>query len=152
MATGIRANRKAERVALARQLLNARWRKGRIKEAMNAKYGLAPRTCEKYLKLARDQLVSESGQSQLEHKADAYGFYISVIEDDKSTVREKLVAQERIDKLMGLECPTQYEMEVSNTAVRVIEMPDNQREPNLIDNLSKARTHEGNGNGRPRTD
>jgi len=35
--------------------------------------------------------------------AEAYAFYLSIINNPNSTVREKLLARERIDKLFGLD-------------------------------------------------
>jgi hypothetical protein len=92
---------------------------GEIKRAVAAKYNLSPRTVERYLRRARDQIIAESGRPLVEHQTKSLAFYCAVRRGTMTvqgptgpimqiaTISERLRAQERIDQLMGLEAPTQ---------------------------------------------
>jgi hypothetical protein len=61
---------------------------------------------------SRARLLEETGRSKEEHRGDALAFYESVIRAQDSTTLERLRAQERIDKLFGLEAPAQTRTKV----------------------------------------
>ena len=86
-----------------RDLLSAMTKKRLIKQVIKGEYGLQARQIERYLSRARDEMMAESDRSVDEHRADAYHFYLSVLQDSKTSIRSKLLARERIDKLYGLE-------------------------------------------------
>jgi hypothetical protein len=53
--------------------------------------------------LAREALIADLTRGRQALRADALGFYESVLADPKVAIRDKVKAQERIDKLLGLE-------------------------------------------------
>jgi hypothetical protein len=69
------------------------------------KYGANRRTAQSYLARAKRALLEAARRSRDEHVADAYAFYCAVISDPNAKHADKLKAQERIDKLLGLYAP-----------------------------------------------
>lgn len=96
-----------ERIEFTAKLLAARYFKGDIKRALVARYSVDARTCERYLSRARELLIEWSGKSKDEHRNDALAFYESIIRSDASPA-DRMTAQGRIDKLLGLEAPQQH--------------------------------------------
>jgi hypothetical protein len=92
-----------ERCAFTAFLLSRYARKGEIKSLLKARFGVSARTCERLLARARELLLEGTGASPEEHRLRAFSFYVSVIRDPASTLRERMLAQKRIDKLLGLE-------------------------------------------------
>ena len=142
-----------KRIELTRTLLNKRWQKWKIKKAIIKKWGVTPRTCENYLASARVGLVEQASAPTHDHTADAYGFYLSVVQDKTASTANKIKAQNSIDKLLGLEAPKRVQVsgDSDEAAVRVVlTMPDNGRDPNIRKrhgNITERSTN-GNGNGR----
>lgn len=54
-------------------------------------------------------MLKNLGRPREEHQADAYAFYDSVVKDKAQKTGDRIDAQERIDKLLGLESPQQIE-------------------------------------------
>lgn len=101
-----------ERISLCVEMLSVKgWKKWQIKKAFREKYGSSARSVERYLAKARAILRSEYGKEDVDHSSESYAFYRGVIQSQTSTVREKLKAQENIDKLLGLRKP----LKVANT-------------------------------------
>ena len=92
----------ADRIEKARQLLSERRPKGEVKRELATAYGVTSKMAEIYISRARRELVKETQKSALEHKTDAYGFYLSVVGNVDESTRERLRAQECIDKLLAL--------------------------------------------------
>jgi hypothetical protein len=105
-----------DRVLMCRRLLSQGRYDGEVKKAVAAHYRCSPRTVERYLRRARDELVAESGKGRDELRAEGYGFYREVRGNANAETRDRLKAQERIDKLLGLEAPTKVDVA---TGVRV---------------------------------
>jgi hypothetical protein len=95
----------AERTELCRSMLQRRVPKGTIKRAVRQRFGadIDHATIERYLTRAREALLTDLTRGRQTHRADALGFYESVLADSKAAFRDKIKAQERIDKLLGLE-------------------------------------------------
>lgn len=94
----------AERVDYAYALLARRKRPSEIKRRMRAKWpGMPARTIQNYLARAREQIQANAAQGRAVLRADSLALYESGIDDDKVPFRDKVKAQERIDKLLGLE-------------------------------------------------
>jgi hypothetical protein len=94
----------ADRIEYARQLLASGRLKSQIKRALRKQYGdLDHRTIERYLARAREQILLAIHAEKVHQRAYAFALYCSVLADPKASVRDRIAAQERIDKLLGLE-------------------------------------------------
>lgn len=97
---------RAEAVDIALRLLKARQTTADIKAVLRRKYpGLGHRQAMTDIARARERQLAELGRPKVEHQADAYAFYDSVVKNSKEETRDRIKAQERIDKLLGLEAP-----------------------------------------------
>ena len=99
-----------ESITVAELALSRRMKKGVIKEILRKRFDVSTRTTERILARARANIVEASGKPRESHREDAYAFYSSVISDPSAAVRTKLIAQERIDKLLGLESANKLEL------------------------------------------
>lgn len=93
-------------VELVADMLSRRFRKGEIKNALaelNGGERLSPATCETALRRARALLLRRVRQGPEEQRAEALGFYEQVIRDDKTTPRDKMAAQDGINRILGLD-------------------------------------------------
>ena len=99
---------KAERIETTRSLLAIGSSDGEIKRAVSAKYKCSPRSVERYIKDARKLLLEATQQSADEHRAGAFAFY-SHMKLNAARDCDKIRAQERIDKLLGIELPQKIE-------------------------------------------
>ncbi len=97
-----------QRVELVRQMLLMRYSKAEIKQSISRKYGIKHRMVNRYVRRAQDIMLAESRQDRSDHVAEAYGFYLAITKNKEASDRDRLRAQERIDKLLGLESPTKY--------------------------------------------
>lgn len=97
-----------ELVAMAASMLAQRCHKSQVKAAVrNAVHDgkLSTHSCEKVITLARRRLVEATAIAAQDHRNQAYQFYTSVLQNPHARPLEKIKAQERIDKLLGLESP-----------------------------------------------
>jgi len=103
-----------ERVAVCADMLARGFRNGAIKRRVAAFYGCSPRSVERYLRRARDRLCEElDGEGgREEHRARSLDQYRMLLRDDGTTPVVRLKAQERIDKILGLEAPAEVRQEV----------------------------------------
>ena len=97
-----------DRLEMARKLLSQRLSGGEAKRVMSRKYNMSPRTVERYLRRARTLLLQASGKTASTHRSEAYNFYASIVGNPKEKTRERILAQQRIDKLLALEGPIKY--------------------------------------------
>jgi hypothetical protein len=97
----------AERLDFTFELLSRGLHKSEIKKQIRAKYGdLSARTIESYLSRAREKVLLLIQSNKNTVRAESYAFYEAMQRDGNATVREKILARERIDKLLGLDAPT----------------------------------------------
>lgn len=118
-----------EAVAIAELALCRRTHKFAIK-AMLIKHfienGLpAPsgNSIERILSRAREALASRINKSRTDHRGEAYALYDSILNDPMASIKDKLYAQERIDKLLGLEvkqADIPVEMDQKEAASRIM--------------------------------
>jgi len=110
--------------------------KGTLKKKIKAEWNLEFRAAEKYVSLARQQVLLNLNDSRENHRAKSLTFYEGIALDEKATVGDKIRARERVDKLLGLEQPQQIHAEVSvkPNGVPVNELPLEQRRQ-LLDTL-----------------
>ena len=98
------------RIDMCRQLISAGHYDGEVKSKVATHFNLSPRTVERYLRRARDLMIKETGKPQIEHRAESLAFYQHVRKKHEEETRDRIRAQERIDKLLGLETPQRVEM------------------------------------------
>ncbi|MEZ6073571.1 MAG: hypothetical protein R3C10_25655 [Pirellulales bacterium] len=91
------------RLDTVRELLNQRRTKAEIKRELRRRYSVGARTAERYLSRVRGEILADTGRPRSEHHAEAYAFYLKIARDEEVSTRDRLRAQARIDKLMGLE-------------------------------------------------
>ena len=103
--TGKKPTRKEylARVKLCMDLLGRGYRKTDIKVVVKKQYGVSYRTVENYLSRARAMLLDELGTTREEQRSRSLDLYRSVLKDSTSSARERILAQQRIDKVLGLE-------------------------------------------------
>jgi hypothetical protein len=70
---------------------------------MKEKYNVAPRTVNLYIKEARERMVRSIRKPKKVLQAESYHTYVAIIRDPETSAKEKLWAQNSIDKLLGLE-------------------------------------------------
>jgi hypothetical protein len=100
------------RIDRCRQLLGQGKYDGEVKKIVAAQFKLSPRTVERYLRRARDLIVADTGRDKQEHRAESYAFYVEVRGNAKALPKDRLRAQERIDKLLGLEEPQRHQLAI----------------------------------------
>lgn len=89
--------------------ISRRLHKGEIKKLIYAcfansdKYTCCAVTAERLITEAREKLRDRMGITKEEGRNEAIAFYESVIRDPQSDFSAKIKAQERIDKILGLE-------------------------------------------------
>lgn len=94
----------AERIEFIRSAIVKRKPKSVIKSEFTEKFGkVSPRTIERYLSRARELILSTAADSRDWFRAQSLALYGSILSGDKVKVRDRIKAQERIDKLLGLE-------------------------------------------------
>ena len=72
-----------------------------IKTSIANQFHLSPRSVERYITSARREMVARVETSLEEHRADSYYFYRSIIDSPEASIRDRMHARERIDKLLG---------------------------------------------------
>ena len=92
-------------VELCRKLLTMRVHDTDIELSLAESYGTTGRSARRYLARAKRALLDAARRPRDEHVADAYALYCAVISDPNAKHADKLKAQERIDKLLGLNAP-----------------------------------------------
>ncbi len=93
------------RVKHVYEMLVAGKTKTEVKRYCKSEWGVSARTCEDYLKRARESIFMELHQDQDSHRALSLSTYKAILSSDKSSQADKVRAQTRIDKLLGLERP-----------------------------------------------
>ena len=99
------------RVDLTHRLLSKGLRKsdiitGVVTDCAKRGYDISRLTVRNnYLVSARKRILKEINEERLDQQASSLAFYKSVLSDLKASNRDKIKAQERIDKLLGLEAP-----------------------------------------------
>lgn len=122
-----------ERVELALRAFKEGARKSQVKALLKMQFGLAPRTCEPIMTEAKRRWIAEVAADPEAYKAESALVYHSIREDISELTRKKadpqatakeryfhnkarieaarveIMAQQRIDKLLGFEAPEQHE-------------------------------------------
>ena len=92
-----------KRITATAELLARGVRKGDIRRVIAARFACAPRSVDRYLRCARAMLIEELDEGDTAcHRARALDVYRSIQRTTDSD-RDRLQAQARIDKILGLE-------------------------------------------------
>ena len=105
-----------ERVELCRKLLASRASECDVERAAMQSFGVGRRQARRYVALARQAMLAAAGRSREVHLAEAYAFYCSLIAQTETKDADRIKAQERIEKLLGLEPPSRGEATDSDGA------------------------------------
>ena len=146
---------KAERIEMCRRLLAQGKRKSDIKKAVAAHYGCTESGVEtNYLYRARELMLLDLQRPVVEHRVDSYEFYREILADKQASLRDKLKACERIDKLLGLETQeSQVNVNVSGDATITVDDRATAARNAIAGELAKRSVPgpTGNGDGRAAT-
>lgn len=86
------------------ELIGQRFRRSQIKIALREiDPNISYCTIQKIIALARRKIIATYGISPEQFKSEAIEFYSHIIREKKFPLRYRLQAQERLDKLIGLE-------------------------------------------------
>ena len=114
------------RIKMAKGLLERGLYDWEIKLLIAEKEDVSKRTVQRYLTKARQLMRKDTGRDREELRHDAISFYKSIISDQHAQPRDRLKAQERIDRLLGLEEPTvihqKVEGQVTHTHQPIVEV------------------------------
>ena len=90
-------------IALARRSLETRAHEEEIRRTLIAGYGCSATTANKFIRLARAEILADTMRDSEEHLADAFSFYLGIVRDRKAKLAERIKAQQRIDALLAQE-------------------------------------------------
>jgi hypothetical protein len=136
------------RVRAAIAMLRKGKYKHEIKHYFSEKWRLSPRTVERYLTRARDQIVTEENTDRDEQRALSASFYRKMAQDRAVPAGSRLFARKRIDELYGLDAPKKLmqSVDVRESVVDIFTSPE------VLDAASRlngAAQHNGNGAATP---
>ena len=95
---------KEARIEATYKLLAKGHRPAQITEAIARKYNCSRLTVRgSYLPRAREMMLEDVRASKADLRSKSLAFYMAVIDEPKASTRDKINAQTRIDKLLGLE-------------------------------------------------
>jgi hypothetical protein len=92
-----------ERVELCRKLLASHASESDVERALVQKFGVGRRQARRYLAAARRAMLVAAERSREVHLAEAYAFYRSLAANADAKDADRIKAQERIEKLLGLD-------------------------------------------------
>lgn len=140
-----------ECMRVARELVARRFTKGTIKVALAKQFDLTARSIETVLSRVRVEMAQEFGRPKVEHQEDALEFYRSVIRDPKASNKDKIRAQEGIDRLLGLSAQFKSTVELSGPDGQPIQVAETSAVlflPTLEEDPEPPQNGNGNGNGK----
>ena len=106
-------SRHMDRVLVCAKMLCEGAYKGEIKKHMRDTYQLKTSQINKYISRARKHLHEQANADRDELRGASIEFYRAIVRDESAETRDRLAAQARIDKILGLEAPTQSTQIVS---------------------------------------
>ncbi|WP_417386945.1 hypothetical protein [Gimesia sp.] len=105
--TRISSEQRHQLLEAVKMLLGLHRHPSDIKRAISKEYQLSPRSVERYITRARNEMV-ESLTIPLEQlRAQSFQYYLYKLQHADLSEREQIRCRERMDKLLGLDCPTQ---------------------------------------------
>jgi len=146
---------KQERIEVAYKLLSRGKRPAQITEAMEKRFGCSRQTVRRiYLTRAREMQLEALRETKGVQVGKSLAFYLSMLEDSNVSARDRLKAQERIDKLLGLEAQeSQVNVNVSGDATITVDDRATAARNAIAGELAKRNVSgpTGDGNGRAAT-
>ena len=134
-----------KRIKMCVELLTRGFRDGEIKREVSTRYDCSPRTVERYLRRAREELALELGAPRAEHKARSLDQYRAILRTGGLAPALLIKAQERIDKLMGLESPHKVHQEIEGK-ISVLDALTSPEITQIRRTRKKTRKPSSNGN------
>lgn len=101
-----------KRIDICVQYLGRKTPKSVIKQRLNVLYGVGPRTVEAYLSRARKKIMQAVGRTRADLVADSVATYTAIIADPDTSASDRIRAQERIDKVLGLEAAFKVDVSI----------------------------------------
>jgi hypothetical protein len=92
-------------IRLTDALLSAGTHRWDVYNVLKTEYDMSKRQATRYIAWATKQILARTNLPEDLHRADSLAFYQSVIQDQKATIREKILARNSIDRLLGLPKP-----------------------------------------------
>lgn len=99
------------RVAFARKCIgDLMMYEGEVKRVCAVKFGCSPRSAERYIKAAREQLRDQAGLSDDDFRAQNLAPLQKIIADPKTSARAKIAAIKVVNRMYGLNKPQKHEI------------------------------------------
>lgn len=92
-----------ERIELCRKLLASHASESDVEHAMERNAGVGRRQARRYLAAAKRAMLVAAERSREVHLAEAYAFYCSLAANSRAKDADRIKAQERIERLLGLD-------------------------------------------------
>lgn len=106
----VEQQRREQIIARTKTMIAQCMHTGEIKKALFREFDIAWRQAMKYIGIARKEILESEGVSLEDKRSRSRAFYESVLQDPAATMFDKLRANERLDKLDGLEAPQRREV------------------------------------------
>jgi len=159
-----------KRVEICRHLMSIGWGSGEVRRTVAARFKVSEVTAQRYMGIARQRMREVIGVPREDLVAGSFAFYKMIVGNKAVGWKERIRAQERIDKLLGLDAPVQVEakltvrekarVDVTKLSVEELRMlaklkdkltslQDTPRLPSMpsIDGQFVEEGQDGNGNG-----
>jgi hypothetical protein len=107
--TPSRAELTAQKIALVRKMIENRATVYEIKESFSSRFRLSKRSAEAFIQLVYRMLRQETDKPIPDHRVDSLLEYRKILKDPDARPIDKIRAQERIDKILGLEASIRIE-------------------------------------------
>ncbi len=90
-----------------------------IAERFNARYKICEAKSFELIRFAKKLMEEMLSETLQEHRARSLGFYQTVLKSPWSTWTDKIRAQNRIDRILGLEMPILFRGEISDSTENI---------------------------------
>ena len=112
-------------IVLAVTAIKQGYNNSQNKAALKAKGVASTQTALEYMARARERIRSESDIPIDQLRSESLEFYKHLIRDPRTTIREKILARERFDKIMGLDAPVQAQVGgIAGAPIQISELSD----------------------------
>lgn len=130
------------KLQFVRGLLEQRQHLIDIHRMFSEKFCCTRRSARRFIVKHYELLRLDTDKPIADHLVDAFAFYLSIVRDSSNTTRDRMHAQERIDKLIGLDAALKLKANES-TDIPLNHTPLNQAEIRQLvaAALAKAVTH-----------